>query len=196
MIPKEYIFENLQDVSILVDFQCGIPSMDAFIQDGLDLSIQNHYCNVYTVRENAESSDILAIFALSFDSLDLDVEDKDEMIKGISNAGTPQLTDNYKDVFLNKSHYPALEIAYLAVSYKLRNHGLGRIIIESIVQKAQEQELAGCQFLTVEALNTNEYSAVGFYNKCNFSACELPDPNKGTLRMFRTLYPVIKRWSS
>lgn len=196
MIPKEYIFENLQDVSILVDFQCGIPSMDAFIQDGLDLSIQNHYCNVYTVRENAESSDILAIFALSFDSLDLDVEDKDEMIKGISNAGTPQLTDNYKDVFLNKSHYPALEIAYLAVSNKLRNNGLGRIIIESIVQKAQEQELAGCQFLTVEALNTNEYNAVGFYNKCNFSACELPDPNKGTLRMFRTLYPVIKRWSS
>lgn len=153
-------------------------------------------CIYYTVRENAESSDILAIFALSFDSLDLDVEDKDEMIKGISNAGTPQLTDNYKDVFLNKSHYPALEIAYLAVSNKLRNNGLGRIIIESIVQKAQEQELAGCQFLTVEALNTNEYNAVGFYNKCNFSACELPDPNKGTLRMFRTLYPVIKRWSS
>ena len=49
MIPKEYIFENLQDVLILVDFQCGIPSMDAFIQDGLDLSIQNHYCNVYTI---------------------------------------------------------------------------------------------------------------------------------------------------
>ena len=97
-----------------------------------------------------------------------------------------------KDVFLNKSHYPALEIAYLAVAKNLRYKGLGRIIIESIVQKAQEQELAGCQFLTVEALNTNEYSAVGFYNKCNFSACELPDPNKGTLRMFRTLYPVVK----
>ena len=192
MIPREYIFENLKDISILRNFQCGISSMDAFIQDGLDLSIQNHYCNAYIVMENRKGSEILALFAFSFDSLDLDIEDKNEVISGVSNAGIPQLTDNYKDVFLNKSHYPALEIAYLAVAKNLRYKGLGRIIIESIVQKAQEQELAGCQFLTVEALNTNEYSAVGFYNKCNFSACELPDPNKGTLRMFRTLYPVVK----
>ena len=192
MIPREYVFENLKDISILRDFQCGISSMDAFIQDGLDLSIQNHYCNAYIVMENRKGSEILALFALSFDSLDLDIEDKNEVISGVSNAGIPQLTDNYKDVFLNKSHYPALEIAYLAVAKNLRYKGLGRIIIESIVQKAQEQELAGCQFLTVEALNTNEYSAVSFYNKCNFSACELPDPNKGTLRMFRTLYPVVK----
>ena len=192
MIPREYVFENLKDISILRNFQCGISSMDAFIQDGLDLSIQNHYCNAYIVMENRKGSEILALFALSFDSLDLDIEDKNEVISGVSNAGIPQLTDNYKDVFLNKFHYPALEIAYLAVAKNLRYKGLGRIIIESIVQKAQEQELAGCQFLTVEALNTNEYSAVGFYNKCNFSACELPDPNKGTLRMFRTLYPIVK----
>ena len=192
MIPREYIFENLKDTSILKDFQCGISSMDAFIQDGLDLSIQNHYCNAYIVRENRKDAEILALFALSFDSLDIDVDDKSEMLSGVSNAGIPQLTDNYKDVFLNKSHYPALEIAYLAVTKNMRYNGLGRIIIESIVQRAQEQELAGCQFLTVEALNADEYSAVGFYDKCNFSACELPDPNKGTLRMFRTLYPMVK----
>ena len=121
MIPREYVFENLKDISILRDFQCGISSMDAFIQDGLDLSIQNHYCNAYIVMENRKGSEILALFALSFDSLDLDIEDKNEVISGVSNAGIPQLTDNYKDVFLNKSHYPALEIAYLAVAKNFIN---------------------------------------------------------------------------
>ena len=186
----EYLFESLKDTCCLCDFMCGVAPMDKFIQDGLHLSIDNHYCNAYQVRENFEGSNILAVFALSFDSLDLDLDDKDEMMSGISTTDIPELTDDYKEVFLNKSHYPALEIAYLAVSEKCRLRGLGRIIIEAIAQKAQMQELAGCQFLTVEALNTAENNAVGFYEKCSFSSCEYPNPNKGTLRMFRTLYPI------
>jgi hypothetical protein len=47
---------------------------------------------------------------------------------------------------------------------------------------------AGCQFLTVEALATSDYSAVGFYEKCGFTANEVRKPYKDTLRMFRTLY--------
>ncbi|WP_158098128.1 hypothetical protein [Bacteroides sp. An269] len=49
--------------------------------------------------------------------------------------------------------------------------------------------MAGCQFLTVEALNVQGHNAVTFYSKCGFSPSEYPNPNKGTLRMFRTLYP-------
>lgn len=186
----EYLFESLKDISCLGDFKCGVGLMDKFIQDGLKLCVINHYCNVYQVRENVENSEILAIFALSFDSLDLDLDDKKELMSGISTTSTPKLTDDYTEIFLNKSRYPALEIAYLAVSEKCRRKGLGRIIIEAIVQKAQVQELAGCQFLTVEALNTKDNNAVVFYEKCGFSVCEYPDPNKGTLRMFRTLYPM------
>lgn len=43
--------------------------MDKFIHDGLDISIRNHYCNAYQVKD--ESSLVIAVFALSFDSLDL-----------------------------------------------------------------------------------------------------------------------------
>ena len=186
----EYLFESLDDTSCLHDFKCGVAPMDCFIQDGLNLSITNHYCNAYLVWENAEESMAMAVFALSFDSLDLDVDDKDEMMSGVSCTDIPKLTDNYREIFLNKSHYPALEIAYLAVSEECHFKGLGRIIVEAIAQKAQMQDLAGCQFLTVEALNAVGNNAVGFYEKCGFSSCEYPNPNKGTLRMFRTLYPI------
>ena len=91
---------------------------------------------------------------------------------------------------MNKPHYPALEISYLAVDQRYSRLGLGRIIIEVIAEKAQTQDMAGCQFLTVEALNVQGHNAVTFYSKCGFSPSEYPNPNKGTLRMFRTLYPV------
>ena len=185
----KYIIEQLNETSYLANFKCGVSTMDTFIQDGLELSIENHYCRAYSVIEE-NTNNVIAIFALSFDSLDLDYEDKDDMMSGISSAEQPLLTNNYKEVFLNKSRYPALEIAYLAVSVNQHKRGIGRSIVESIVEKAQEQKLAGCQFITVEALSSDLYNAVGFYSRCGFAPCEMPNPNKGTLRMFRTLYPL------
>ncbi len=185
----EYFVERLTNIDELKDFRCGVNAMDVFIHDGLDMSVVNHYCNAYVVK----ISDVgvpIAIFALSFDSLDLDTDDKEDMMTGLS-VEVPSVTLDYKDIFLNKTRYPALEITYLAVDERYAKQGVGRIIIESIVKKAQEQELAGCQFLTVEALNIKEYNATGFYSRCGFSPCEYPNPNKGVLRMYRTLYPQI-----
>lgn len=177
---------KLEDVSCLSDFRCGIPEMDKFIREGLGTSVFHHYCQAYKVSLDAQ---VIALFALSFDSLNLDVDDKNDMLAGYSISRPPRLLTDYKDIFFNKPHYPALEITYLAVDERFGRQGIGRIIVEAILEKAQNQDLAGCQFLTVEALHTHEYSAVGFYEKCGFSPCDYPNPNKDTLRMFRTLYP-------
>ena len=177
---------KLEDACCLVNFRCGIPEMDEFIQRGLTMSVSHHYCLAYKVSRNTQ---VAALFALSFDSLNLDVDDKSDMLSGYSISRPPHLTNDYKDIFFSKPHYPALEITYLAVNEKYGRQGLGRIVVEVILEKAQNQDLAGCQFLTVEALHTKGYSAVGFYEKCGFSPCDYPNPNKDTLRMFRTLYP-------
>ena len=184
---RELSIEILKDMQCLHDFRCGVPAMDCFIQDGLDASVFHHYCQAYIVKQE---ENVVALFALNFDSLDLDEDDKGDLMSGFSVADTPLLSDNYKEVFLNKPHYPALEISYLAVDQRYSRLGLGRIIIEAIAEKAQTQDMAGCQFLTVEALNVQGHNAVTFYSKCGFSPSEYPNPNKGTLRMFRTLYPV------
>ena len=84
--------------------------------------------------------------------------------------------------------YPALDIAYLAVQEKWRGQGVGHLLVDTIAEQARSQTFAGCQFLTVEALATSEYSAVGFYQRCGFTANEVRKPYKDTLRMFRTLY--------
>lgn len=184
-IIQELVSKELTDFHCLESFFTGVEAMDNFIQGDFRMSVENHYCTAYGVWYGNE---LVAVYALSFDSLDLDSDDKDELLTGISSTGTPDVDWNYKDTFYAKPRYPALDIAYLAVKQKYRGQGIGYAVLEQIAEDARTQTFAGCQFLTVEALATNEYSAVGFYERCGFSANEIRKPYKDTLRMFRTLY--------
>lgn len=177
--------EPLTDFSCLESFYSGVESMDNFIRGDFRLSVENHYCQAYSVMLGDE---LVAVFALSFDSLDLDSDDKEELRSGISMTGTPDVDWNYKETFYAKPRYPALDIAYLAVQQKWRGKHIGDFLIKQIKDLARRQNLAGCQFLTVEALATREYSAVGFYERCGFTANEVKKPYKDTLRMYMTLF--------
>ncbi len=184
-ITQELVSKELTDFHCLESFCSGVKAMDKFIRSDFRLSVENHYCSAYGVWFKEE---LVAIYALSFDSLDLDSDDKEDLQMGLSPTGTPYIDFNYKDTFYAKPRYPALDIAYLAVQQKYRGQHIGYAIVERIVEDARTQTFAGCQFLTVEALATSEYSAVGFYEKCGFTANEIRKPYKDTLRMFRTLY--------
>ncbi len=177
--------EKITDFHCLKTFYSGVEAMDKFIQGDFRLSVENHYCSAYGVWHKEE---LVAIYALSFDSLDLDSDDKEELEAGMSSTGSPDIDWNYKDTFYAKPRYPALDIAYLAVRKEYRGNNVGHSIVEMIVERARNQSFAGCQFLTVEALATSEYSAVGFYSRCGFTPNEVKKPYKDTLRMFRTLY--------
>ena len=176
----------LDNVSQLDDFNCGIKAMDDFIHSGLANSVRNHYCNLYSVTLDNE---IVAMFSLSFDSLELDLDSLEEILDNQSSSNKPNLSSNYVDTFLSKHHYPALEISYLAVGENYRRQGIGKAVVDSIAEMAQRQKTAGCMFLTVEAYIEEDYSAVPFYNACHFEPCEYKKPDKETLRMFRTLFP-------
>ena len=182
---QELRVKPLHDFHCLETFCSGVESMDIFIRNDFRMSVENHYCAAYVVTYQDE---VVAVFALSFDSLDLDSDDKEELEAGISSTGTPDVDWNYKDTFYSKPRYPALDIAYLAVQGKWRGQGVGHLLVDTIAEQARSQTFAGCQFLTVEALATSEYSAVGFYQRCGFTANEVRKPYKDTLRMFRTLY--------
>lgn len=175
----------------LTDFQClntftsGVESMDIFIRGDFRLSVENHYCQAYVVKFEEE---IVAIFALSFDSLDLDSDDKEELQSGFSSTALPDVDSDYQETFYAKPRYPAMDIAYLAIQKKWRGKHIGDFLIKQIADLARRQTLAGCQFLTVEALATKEYSAVGFYERCGFAPNEIKKPYKDTLRMYMTLY--------
>lgn len=182
-------FERVESTSALSEFNCGLNVMDRFIHSGLQWCIDYHYCVVYAVKD---SEDIVGIVALGCDKLELDTVDKEELQMGF--FPKPEIDFNYQDTFWAKSSYPAIEITYLAVREDKRQMGIGEYIIEAVAQRALDSRfnLAGCQFLTVEAYNRGEASAVGFYSRCDFVAAEEPNPNKETLRMYKTILPLAK----
>lgn len=185
----DLFFERIEDISVLDDFNCGLDVMDRFIHSGLQWCVDYHYCVVYAIKE---TEDVVAIVALGCDKLELSIDDKEELQMGM--FPKPELDYNYQDTFWAKSSYPAIEIVYLAVRKDRRHLGIGEYIIEAIAQRALDSRfnMAGCQFLTVEAYNRGKDSAVGFYTRCDFIAAELLNPNKETLRMYKTILPLAE----
>lgn len=181
----EIVIESITDCSILKNFYCGIKQMDSFIHNRLQTSVDNHYCKTYIARTQ---TDIIAFFALSFDSIEFSGDDMEELFAGVPIGDIPNVTNDYKEDFKSKLHHPALEITFLAVNKDFQKQGIGKDIVEEIAKKAIEQDFAGCEFLTVGALCTKEYSAVNFYNKCHFATYELAKQGKDTVRMYRILY--------
>lgn len=159
--------------------------MDRFIQNDFHLSVENNFCKAYVAKLKG---DVVAIFALSFDSIVLDDDDKEDLQSGLV-TDTPGISPDYDEIFCSKTKYPALDIAYLAVSDNWRGQGIGTILIDEIAQKTRSQSFAGCLFLVVDAFVTHGYSAVGFYSKLGFSQCESMKAGKDTIRMYKTLYP-------
>jgi len=190
-IIQQLVSKKITDFHCLDTFHSGIESMDKFIREDFRISVENHYCSAFGIWYEEE---LVAVYALSFDSLDLDSDDKEELLTGISSTGVPDVNFNYENTFYSKPRYPALDIAYLAVQEQYRGQGIGTAIIELIADETRTQTFAGCQFLTVEALATREYSAVGFYERCGFTPNELKNPNKDTLRMYMTLYAKSEEW--
>ena len=82
----------LDNVSQLDDFNCGIKAMDDFIHSGLANSVRNHYCNLYSVTLDNE---IVAMFSLSFDSLELDLDSLEEILDNQSSSNKPNLSSNH-----------------------------------------------------------------------------------------------------
>lgn len=75
--------------------------MDDFIHGNLkDCSI-NHYCTTYCVRDK-DNNDIAAIFSLSFDSVDIDHDDFDDMRIGAAGTDKPYVTESFRDRFEEK----------------------------------------------------------------------------------------------
>lgn len=176
--------EALHSAEVLSDFECGIEPMDRFIHSNLEFSVRNNFCKLYAVR--TIQHELVAMFALCFDSLRLDSDDKEDLQLSYAGTTTPQIDCEYDDTFWCKAHYPALEIAYLAVDKRYQKLHIGKDIVEAIVDKAKSQTLAGCQFVTVEAYCTKEYSAVDFYTKCGFANADIV-PIYDTVRMYRNL---------
>lgn len=164
--------------------------MDDFIHDpkkGLALYVRLGVTNLWVVKTDEEP---IALFALSKGVLRLSTSDRPILeAQGLTIE---------EEIFSVKETYPSIEIDYLAVNHKYKNLKIGTFLIDTIAERAKADTLSATMFLTVEAIDTKEYSAVNFYRKCDFKDSEqgitrnqnmrIYGNESSTRRMYRPLY--------
>ncbi|MBR1414617.1 MAG: N-acetyltransferase [Prevotella sp.] len=186
--------KRADDTSALFDFKCGVKSMDDFIhdpKDGLAKFIKLRLSNLWIVFEGEKA---VAFFALSKDALILNSEDR-RTIERDKDKATALAAPEDADKLWEKEKYPAIEIDYLAVCKEKREEPedhLGTAIIQKIAQFAVADKLSSTMFLTVEALDTKEYSAVKFYRNCDFEFSDVAQNKYNYESMFGN-QPTTKR---
>lgn len=183
---SELIIEVADEYESLKTFESGNARMDDFIHDYLSACSRSHFCITYYVRLKPKG-EVIALFSLSNDSVDLNEDDFDDMRIGAAGTELPIIEANFRERFEQKCTYPSLEITYLAVSKKYQNLRIGSTLIDFIANIARNQKVSGCVFLTVNALHTANYSAVSFYEKNHFAKLT-PVSQLDVWPMYKTLW--------
>ena len=182
----ELIIEQADEYASLKSFVSGNEQMDEFVHDYLAACSKSHFCVTYYVRLEPKG-EVIALFSLSNDSVDLGEDDFDDMRIGAAGTDLPIVAADFRERFEQKCTYPALEITYLAVNKKYQKLKIGTTLINFIANIARNQNVSGCVFLTVNALQTKEYSAVPFYEKNHFAKLT-PVPQLDVWPMYKTLW--------
>lgn len=182
MTKQRFHLDRESDASVLADFYSGVKSMDDFIHNRLPVFLRIYKESRFYVLRN-EDGLILAMCVLSSGQLFLDEDCKDDLRMKFPDIEKWTELKEYWDGGL----FPSIEINYLAVSKEYQNKHIGSKMIETIMKFKDDEFYNHPLFLSVDALCTKEYSAVGFYDKCRFWASEYMNMKLDTLRMYRTI---------
>lgn len=89
------------------------------------------------------------------------------------------------EFFNRQSSYPAINIGHLGTSVDYQSKGIGTAIIDLVADTFTEYRQAGCQFITVDALNNPR--TIRFYSSNGFSF----QTNKDFLALTRRMYRIL-----
>ncbi|MBD5352850.1 MAG: GNAT family N-acetyltransferase [Bacteroides sp.] len=168
------------DYPKLAEFTCGVPVLDRFFHHEVEECVKYHYLSAYIAT--TMSDEIVAVFTLMNDALMIDSQSaKEDLIDDIRF----EKAENIVDFFNRQTSYPAINIGHLGVSTKYQRHKIGKAIIDLVAATYFNHTLAGCQFITVDALNRND--TIKFYLRNSFFFQTTRDQYSSTRRMYRIL---------
>lgn len=167
------------DIDELQSFCCGCKEMDNYIRLNLSVCDENRYVSTYIVR-HISTNEIIALFTLANDALIIQSdEDKEDIV-----AENPIIAESsYVDFFLKQTSFPAINIAHLAVNQMWQSRDVGTQILDFVINTYANFKVAGCQFITVDALNNSR--VMNFYMvKNGFTPLTICDMTSDTRRLY------------
>lgn len=144
-----------------VTFECRVPSVNAFIHDGLTDALVENQCETYGVYDGET---LVAFFALKEDDRFIDYQG----VKSALEIAFLAVDKRYDLKGIGRSIIQ--EISKIALSNEHKYYRY--LTVEALV---------------ITNPRRDAYEAVSFYRKCHFTQAELYDPAKDTLSMYLQL---------
>lgn len=161
-------------------FLCGVEALDNFFRYEVKECIKYRYLSAYCAF--IDSEEIVAAFTLMNDALMITGQtEKEDFIDDLK----IETSEDIVNFFNRQTSYPAVNIGHLGVSVDYQNHGIGSAIIDLVSATFADYKQAGCQFITVDALNNEK--TVLFYLNHQFNFQTLRDIYSSTRRMYRII---------
>lgn len=139
------------DSQSLSDFYCGNEKLDKFLRDDIFRCARIKYLKPYKCVIKANGK-IAGVVTLANDLLELSFEDKCDWYNEAEEGA---------DIIESIASFPALNIAHLAIRREYQSCGIGRILVSMIIASFSKNSPAGCQFITVDAINNPR--TISFY---------------------------------
>jgi len=128
------------------------------------------------------------ITALANDSLRLSPQNDEELLEQLMPI-IEDAPDEYVSDMINSASFPAVKIGRLAVNHKYQKLGIGTFILNAIIDSFIGENKTGCQFITVEAINTPGINH--FYQRNGFNYLTIADHVSSVRQMYKCLLPYI-----
>lgn len=161
-------------------FSCGVDELDNFFQHEVKECVRRHYLSAYCAF--LDSGEIVAAFTLMNDALMIsDQSDTEYFIDDLK----LEVDADIVDFFNRQTSYPAINIRHLGTSVNYQSKGIGTAIIDLVADTLAGYRQAGCQFITVDALNNSR--SIKFYHTNGFC----PQTNKDICSATRRLYRIL-----
>ncbi len=96
-----------------------------------------------------------------------------------------ETSNDVVDFFSRQTSYPAINIGHLGILNKYQSFGIGTAIIDLVTATFANYKQAGCQFITVDALNN--VKTTNFYTNNQFNFQTNRDFFSSTRRMYRII---------
>ncbi len=159
-MQNPFYIRILDDFACFATFNCRVPSVNAFIHEGLTEALIENECETYGVYDG---DTLAAFFALKSDDRFVDASDE----KSALEIAFLAVDQRYELQGLGRSIIQ--EIAQIALS------------------KENEYKYLTVEALVITHPKKDSYEAVSFYKKCMFQQAELYNPSKDTLSMYLRL---------
>jgi predicted GNAT family N-acyltransferase len=166
--------------TIIKPFDCGDEDLNEFLLEKSNDYEQELLAIIFVFEDEVKT---LAYYSLFNDSLKIE-----DISFPSKNAVKNFLRRLFPHPKRHLNHYPAIKVGRLAISMQTQKLGLGRTIMDTIIDYAIKQnERCACKFILVDAYK----EALGFYEKMNFEYFSENDLDDATRQMYLNLTPLI-----